>query len=407
MIVIVNQVDWVEQGNGRIAVLKLHSIASFLTLTVEHRISSFGKIHQTCKWGKKVELELRNVSKFYGKFQAVKSVSFSVEKGELFSIVGPSGCGKTTMLRMIAGFVVPDEGQIILNGSEVTYAPINKRSTAMVFQNYALFPHMSIFDNIAFGLRMHKVPLPEIRKRVGESLELIHLPGIEAKYPNQLSGGEQQRVALARALVIQPQVLLLDEPLSNLDAKMREKLRMEIREIQQKVGITTLFVTHDISEAFMMSNRIAVANTGQIVQVGDPMTLYDYPTAEFVGAFVGKYNSFTARVKVVEGSMAKAVVDSNLCITFDNSRSQFKEQQDVRLMVRPERVRLTVQQSGCHNSLPGVVQRVFYLGSQIYYEVDASGTMVMIEKQNDSEQRYRESDRVFVEWGDYDSVCFV
>ncbi len=353
-----------------------------------------------------MELELRNVSKIYGSFQAVRSVSFAVEKGELFSIVGPSGCGKTTMLRMIAGFVAPDEGQIILDGSEVTFAPINKRSTAMVFQNYALFPHMNVFDNIAFGLQMHKTPLPEIRKRVKESLDLIHLPGIEAKYPAQLSGGEQQRVALARALVIQPKILLLDEPLSNLDAKLREKLRMEIRDIQQKVGITTIFVTHDISEAFMMSSRIAVANAGQIVQVADPMTLYDHPAAEFVGAFVGRYNHFAARVKAVEGNLSKAFVNDYMCITFDNSRSQVKEQQDVRLMVRPERIVLGARPSGCLNSFPGVVRRAFYLGSQIYYEVDVSGSTVMIEKQNDNLQRFHENDHVFVEWGGDDCVCF-
>jgi ABC-type Fe3+/spermidine/putrescine transport system ATPase subunit len=265
---------------------------------------------------------------------------------------------------------------------------------------------MNVFDNIAFGLQMHKTPLPEIRKRVKESLDLIHLPGIEAKYPAQLSGGEQQRVALARALVIQPKILLLDEPLSNLDAKLREKLRMEIRDIQQKVGITTIFVTHDISEAFMMSSRIAVANAGQIVQVADPMTLYDHPAAEFVGAFVGRYNHFAARVKAVEGNLSKAFVNDYMCITFDNSRSQVKEQQDVRLMVRPERIVLGARPSGCLNSFPGVVRRAFYLGSQIYYEVDVSGSTVMIEKQNDNLQRFHENDHVFVEWGGDDCVCF-
>jgi len=345
-----------------------------------------------------MELELRGLSKFFGKFQAVKSVSFTIERGELFSMVGPSGCGKTTLLRTIAGFLSPDEGQVILQGNDITFAPINKRGTAMVFQNYAIFPHMNVFDNLAFGLRMHKVPKPEIKERVTKVLELIRLPGIEEKYPSQLSGGQQQRIALARALVIQPQVLLLDEPLSNLDAKLRESLRMEIREIQQTVGITTIFVTHDIAEAFVMSDRIAVMNAGEIAQIGNPMSIYEAPASEFVGSFVGKSNRFDAVVEAVEDDLGVAVIHDHLKVSFLNGGKHFTKQQKIRLMVRPERITITASPSDCPNSFPGVVQRVYYVGSQTHYEVDLAGCLVSIENQNNNNSRFNQGDRVFVEW---------
>jgi len=351
-----------------------------------------------------MELELRGVSKFFDKFQAVKSVSFTIEKGEFFSMVGPSGCGKTTLLRMIAGFLTPDEGQIILEGKNITFTSINKRGTAMVFQNYAIFPHMNVFDNLAFGLRMHKIPKPEIKERVTKILDLIRLPGIEKKYPSQLSGGQQQRIALARALVIQPQVLLLDEPLSNLDAKLRESLRMEIREIQQTIGITTIFVTHDISEAFVMSDRIAVMNAGEIVQISNPVSIYEHPANDFVGSFVGKSNRFDAVVEVIEDNLIGARINDNMKITFNKDKNHFEKQQKIQLMIRPEHITLTASRSNCPNSFPGVVQRAYYMGNQTHYEVDAAGYIIIIENQNARNCRFSAGDQVFVEW---ESDCCV
>ena len=353
-----------------------------------------------------MELELRGISKFFGKFQAVKSVSFAIERGELFSMVGPSGCGKTTILRMIAGFLLPEEGQVILEGQDITFAPINKRGTAMVFQNYAIFPHMNVFDNLAFGLRMHKVSAPEIRQRVTEVLGLIRLPGIEEKYPSQLSGGQQQRVALARALVIRPEVLLLDEPLSNLDAKLRESLRMEIREIQQQVRITTIFVTHDIGEAFAMSDRIAVMNAGEIVQISNPIGIYESPVNEFVGSFVGKSNQFDAVVEEVRDDLIEVRVNDNFPMVFHKNNGHFEKQQQVRLMVRPERITIADHPSGCRNSFPGVVQRAYYLGSQTHYEVNVAECNIIIEHYNDRKERFHQGDRVFVEWESEDCVCY-
>ncbi len=351
-----------------------------------------------------MELELRGISKSFAGFQAVTAISFGIEKGELFSMVGPSGCGKTTILRLISGFLTPDEGKIILGDQDITFAPINKRPTALVFQNYALFPHLSVFDNIAFGLRMHKVPRQDIKPLVKEALDLIRLPESEEKYPSQLSGGQQQRVALARALVIRPQILLLDEPLSNLDAKLRESLRIEIREIQKKVGITSIFVTHDISEAFAMSDRIAVLNSGLIEQVGTPVTIYESPRTEFVASFVGKSNQVLGVVESVGDGVAWARVTNSMLISFSHDNDgRIKEHQKVRLMIRPERISLVRTPTKGVNSFPGVVNMAVYLGSEVHYEVDIAGYTFIIETQNHKNPlHFSHGDRVFVEWGDDD-----
>ncbi len=241
-------------------------------------------------------LELSHVQKRFGAFTAVEDFDLYARRGEFVSFLGPSGCGKTTTLRMIAGFEYPDSGSIKINGREVTGLPPNRRNVGMVFQAYALFPNMTVADNVGFGMRIKKQPKASIAKRVGELLQLINMPEKAGRYPYQLSGGQQQRVALARALAIEPQVLLLDEPLSALDAKIRVALRHEIREIQRQLGITTVYVTHDQEEALELSDRIVVMSQGRIEQVGTPFEIYNFPATAFVASFVGTLNAIEARI---------------------------------------------------------------------------------------------------------------
>ena len=246
-------------------------------------------------------VRLEGVVKRFGNFTAVNGVNLEMPSGKIFTLLGPSGCGKTTTLRLIAGFEFPDEGHIYFDDEEVTFKKPYERNTAMVFQNYALWPHMSVFENVAFGLRLRKLPKEEVRKRVQWALKLVGLEGLEDRYPSQLSGGQQQRVALARALVVEPRVLLLDEPLSNLDAKLRLKMREEILALQRRLGITTVYVTHDQEEAMSLSDLIAVMNRGRVLQVGTPKEVYTNPANLFVATFIGRSTYITGRVESVTG----------------------------------------------------------------------------------------------------------
>ena len=234
-----------------------------------------------------IVMELKNINKFFGANQVIHDVSFQVKKGDFVTLLGPSGCGKTTILRMIAGFYEPDSGEIHLAGRQIERIPPYARNTAMVFQEYALFPHMSVYENVSYGLRVRHRPETEIREKVGEALTLMQLSGLEDRYPNQMSGGQQQRVAVARALVMQPDVLLLDEPLSNLDAKLRESVRVELRSIQQQMGLTTIYVTHDQQEALSMSDSIIIMKDGYLHQQGGPHDIYFEPRTPFVADFIG------------------------------------------------------------------------------------------------------------------------
>jgi ABC-type Fe3+/spermidine/putrescine transport system ATPase subunit len=244
-------------------------------------------------------VEFSDVEISYGKFVAVRDFSLSIEKGSFVTLLGPSGCGKTTLLRAVAGLVGIAEGQIAIGGRRIDDVPIYKRNIGLVFQNYALFPHKSVFDNVAFGLKYRNVPKVEIATRVARALEMVRLPGSERKLPSQLSGGQQQRIALARAIVFEPEVLLLDEPLSALDANMREDMRVEIKKIQKQTGITAIFVTHDQEEALSMSDRIVVMNAGTAEQVGSPAEVYDRPATTFVADFLGKANMLAGTVASV------------------------------------------------------------------------------------------------------------
>src|SRR5438105_10725717 len=237
-----------------------------------------------------------------GEVYAVRDLSLAIDPGELLTLLGPSGCGKTTTLRMIAGFEQPDRGQIVIGSRDVTHLMANERNIGFVFQNYALFPHLSVFENVAYGLRIQRQPADAIARAVGEVLGLVGLSGYERQQPHQLSGGEQQRVALARAIVFRPRVLLFDEPLSNLDAKLRVQMREEIRDLQKRLGVTTVYVTHDQEEAMAISDRIAVMDRGEIVQIGSAEALYHSPASEFVARFIGRTNLLEGRVAGIDGS---------------------------------------------------------------------------------------------------------
>ena len=354
-----------------------------------------------------MELELRGVSKSFDDQAAVDNVTFAIKKGELFSLLGPSGCGKTTTLKMIAGFIFPDFGEIYLNGQNITRSPVHRRGTAMVFQNYALFPHMSVFDNIAFGLKMQKVEKCDIEKRVKDVLTLIQLPGIEKKYPKELSGGMQQRVAIARAIVIHPEVLLLDEPLSNLDAKLREELRLELRELQQQIGITTVFVTHDISEAFSMSDRIAVIQNGRVMQIGSPVEIYEKPQNEFVGSFVGKYNRFPVQVREIRDDVAIVSGENGLKIKIKIYGTPLAVGEQVTVMVRPERIRLVDRPSGLSsNVFEARIARSYFLGTQNHYEVSLDDTVLTVETANNGTLFFSKGETCYLEWGIEDGIYF-
>ncbi len=310
-------------------------------------------------------LELTNVRKSFGQVNAVESFDLKVERGELVSFLGPSGCGKTTTLRMIAGFEMPTDGSITINGADITYVPPNKRNVGMVFQSYALFPNMTVADNIGFGLKIAKKPSSEIKKRAEEMLALIHMPGLGNRYPYQLSGGQQQRVALARALAFSPQVLLLDEPLSALDAKIRVSLRGEIHSIQQKLGITTIYVTHDQEEALSMSDRVVVMNNGHIEQIGTPFEIYNFPKTEFVAQFVGTLNTLTAEVR--DAADKRLVVDGQE-IKSAHALDGAQVGEKVTVSIRPERISFYGEIQKV-NTMNCTVENISFLGSIVRIQV--------------------------------------
>ncbi|MEA3335147.1 MAG: ABC transporter ATP-binding protein [Chloroflexota bacterium] len=345
-------------------------------------------------------LSLRNLVKIFparggsGEVVAVDHANLDIEQGEFITLLGPSGCGKTTTLRLIAGFEFPTEGEIILDGSDVAPLPPDKRQMSMVFQSYAIFPHLSVYENIAYGLKIRKLSTDEINRRVAEVLELTELTGLENRAPNQLSGGQQQRVALARALVMEPKVLLLDEPLSNLDAKLREQMRTELRRIQQQLGITSVYVTHDQVEAMALSDRIVVMNLGEIEQVGPPWQIYRQPASRFVANFIGRANFVDATVLGTEdGKLSLSALEGKLQVPLPDTPRQPGEA--VTLVVRPDAIRL-VENDG---EFIGTIRRSTYLGDQVEYEVDvADQTMVAVESDPRHVQVYPPNSQVGVDF---------
>ena len=315
------------------------------------------------------EIELTKLRKEFAEVTAVDGIDLHVPAGEFFSLLGPSGCGKTTTLRMIAGFEQPSSGQILLDGTDVAYTPPHHRNVNTVFQNYALFPHLNVFDNIAFGLRRAKRPRDEIRRRVGEALELVQLSGYERRKSSQLSGGQQQRVALARALVLNPAVLLLDEPLGALDAKLRKALQIELKALQQEVGITFLYVTHDQEEALTMSDRLAVMNAGRVEQVGAPQDVYEDPETLFVADFLGVSNLMDAQVVSSSGAACKVAVDG---YELETRGTDLDVRGAAKIVIRPERIELEEHGASGPNRVPAMVERVVYVGSAVQVIVHAA-----------------------------------
>jgi putative spermidine/putrescine transport system ATP-binding protein len=321
-------------------------------------------------------VQLEGLGKRYGEIDAVVATNLSVEKGEFVSLLGPSGCGKTTTLQMIAGFVEVSSGRIVLDGRDITHAKPASRGLGVVFQSYALFPHMTVKDNVSFGLRMRKVPAAELQQRVDRVLKLVRLNQHAERYPRELSGGQRQRVALARALVIEPPVLLLDEPLSNLDANLREEMQFEIRRIQREVGITTLMVTHDQSEALSISDRVVVMQAGRITQIDAPYTLYEHPRTEFISGFVGKAN-------LLPGQRDDAGV------------VQVSSGGELTLSLRPEKIDLRDKGQG---RLQGHIVSRFFLGSQWLYGVSTTLGELSVVRRNDGSAPLNEGTAVGLDW---------
>ncbi len=352
----------------------------------------------------KPQIVIDGVSKSFGGFTAVEQVSLKIYKGEMFALVGASGCGKTTLLRMLAGFAQPTSGRILIEDVDMTEVPPYERPVNMMFQSYALFPHMTVEENVGYGLRRIREPAATKSRRIREALEMVQLQGMEKRKPHQLSGGQRQRVALARALMRRPKVLLLDEPLSALDKKLREQTQFELMNIQYQVGITFVFVTHDQDEAMALSTRIAVMNRGRVLQVGAPAEIYEFPTNRFVADFVGTTNLFEGAVRRQEGGhLTLQCPEAGLDVQVDDP-GHYGAGERVWLSVRPEKIKLSKQPTTANgvNQLKGTVWELGYLGNRSTYRVKTtSGKVVTVFAQNErrtSEWAIDWSDEVYLSW---------
>ncbi len=346
--------------------------------------------------GEQPAIELRAISKRFGSELVVDRVSLAIAHGEFFSLLGPSGCGKTTTLRMISGFETPDEGGVFLAGEEITSRPPHLRRVGMVFQQYALFPHLTVFENIAFSLRLLRTPHEELERRVEAALEMVRLPGLGSRRPAQLSGGQQQRVAVARALVFRPAVVLLDEPLGALDQKLRKAMQLELKSLQREVGLTFVYVTHDQEEALTMSDRIAVMDRGRVLQVADPRTVYEQPASRFVADFIGVSNLLAGTV-VSLGDGQVAIEVAGAATVHAAWRDGLAVGQRVTAAVRPERVRMhapgaRTDSFGEQNRVAGTLRDAIFSGSDTHYLIAvASGEVVVVRAANDAPSDLREA----------------
>lgn len=347
------------------------------------------------------EVELIGVTKRFGQTVAAESVSLEVARGEFLTLLGPSGCGKTTLLRIIAGFESPDEGRVMLGGRDVTNWPPYRRDVTTVFQHYALFPHMDVFKNVAFGLERRRLPKDQIRRRVGRALELVNMSGMERRRPSELSGGEQQRVALARSIVLEPRVLLLDEPLSALDLKLRQQMRIELKNLQRQLGISFVFVTHDQEEALTMSDRIAVMNAGRIEQIGTARDVYERPRTEFVAGFIGHSNIIEGRVESAAGPdlLRVRIGRATVHVQHQDGNIALGAGDKVRLMIRPEKITLSDASEGL---LCGFVESAVYMGESTRLKVRLEGGQeISVLEQNvgpANSARDRTGQRVGLRW---------
>ena len=329
-------------------------------------------------------LDIQDLTKiFSGTTRAVDGINFSLGRGELVSILGPSGCGKTTLLKMIGGFIQPSQGRILLDGRPITHLPPHQRDTCMVFQNFALFPHMTVADNVGYGLKIRKLPKAEIRERVADLLEMVRLQGLGNRRPGELSGGQQQRVALARALSLNPKVLLLDEPFSSLDANLRKHMQEEIRQIHQRLGLTIIFVTHDQEEAFSISQRILVMKQGQLCQSGRPDQVYHHPASPFVADFVGNANLLTGQVKALDGQGMTVDTALGRVALQGGQASGFPKGSEITLMVRPEAVEIIPLDGECPggpNVFRGRVETVRFSGAHLRYQCRIGETCMEVDR---------------------------
>ena len=350
-----------------------------------------------------MKIALTNVVKRYGRVTAVDGATLDVADGQLFTLLGPSGCGKTTLLRMIGGFAFPDTGAIMLDGEDITWAPPNKRPTNMVFQSYAIFPHLNVRDNIAYGLRTQRLDAVERERRVDDTLAMIRLAGYGARRADELSGGERQRVALARALVMRPKLLLLDEPLGALDKRLREAMQIELRQLQREVGITFLFVTHDQEEALSMSDRIAVMEKGRVLQTADPKTLYETPATREIAGFIGTMNFFEGRVAAISGRTA-TVETPGLKRLFVGlgPKASFDVGARVLVAIRPEKLTLSREPTG-EMSVEGRLIAAAYLGdrSQFQVKIEGASNPVVVSTQNlapSDGRRFEPHETLYLGW---------
>lgn len=342
-------------------------------------------------------VELRNVSKIFGSFTALQEVSFEIQEGEFMTFLGPSGCGKTTCLRLISGFDTPTTGQVFIGGKDVTFDPPYRRDVNQVFQSYALFPHLSIAENIAFGLRMKKVPAAEIKARVDRVVEMTSLQPFVDRKPAQLSGGQRQRVALARAIVCEPKVLLLDEPLSALDAKLRTQMRLELKQLQKRLGITFIFVTHDQEEALTMSDRVAVLSAGRVEQIGTVNEIYYRPATRFVATFIGETNIVEADVEGRDNGLIRCRLEGGLQLSVRES-SGTPVSGKILLSLRPEKIRLSRQNPGGVNVFPGRISVEIFKGAVDDLTVTVQGGLelgALLTNDGQEEYDFHEGEEVF------------
>ncbi|TAE57583.1 MAG: ABC transporter ATP-binding protein [Nostocales cyanobacterium] len=355
-----------------------------------------------------LDVELRNVFKFFNQEPAIHGVDLDVRQGEFFSILGPSGCGKTTILRLIAGFERLDAGKLLVQGKSMTDIPPYKRPINTVFQSYALFNHLNVWDNIAFGLRLQKLSKSEVDNRVGEALKLVKMDSLRSRFPSQLSGGQQQRVALARALVNRPAVLLLDEPLGALDLKLRKEMQFELSNIQKSLGVTFIMVTHDQEEALSLSDRIAVMNQGKIEQIGTPSEIYERPQTCFVADFIGDTNLFTGEITTLDAGYVKVLTKTGLSIIAVRPETTPLELlQAVNLSVRPEKIQISLYQPNLpHNCFEGRLSNVMYLGTHVNYLVElTNGISINILQPNTFGSLPDRNTPIYVWWSENDCLA--
>jgi spermidine/putrescine transport system ATP-binding protein len=348
------------------------------------------------------EVEVQDVTKRFGKVTAVDSVSLAVARGEFLTLLGPSGCGKTTLLRMVAGFESPDAGRVILNGSDVTELSPHQRDVTTVFQHYALFPHLNVFDNVAFGLERRRAGRDEIKRRVAAALEMVRLDGLDQRQPGELSGGQQQRVALARSLVVEPKVLLLDEPLAALDLKLRKQMQLELKRLQRRLGISFIYVTHDQEEALTMSDRIVVMNAGRIEQIGRAEEIYERPLTEFVAGFIGVSNTIEGIVETVNGVSIINIGNIRVGARADGAKPGDR----VRVLIRPEKINLSAVASP--SALAGKIESVVYLGESTQWQISIDGgqaiTVLEQNRQPFQSGETRIGQTVYVSWDPENAV---